>query len=232
MLAEFGIDVANAPSPNRYETLVRQATRLMCQEISAVALPGMVTELRERAGSVRQVNAIAKRMADLFGLSTLDDRVAPTVDLAVDALRQASRDMLLARKPELTSEQSALVVAQLDARVRAVREQRAQLAQAFDLPAEMNVDQLRQAARDLEHSRAPAFLNRRIKQATRLHRSFRRGREKLSRTDMVNELRQIADYYDAVAQLHGDPDAMGLFGQAWRGHETDLNAAVAVVSVG
>ena len=228
LLAEFGIDVANAPSPNRYETLVRQATRLMCQESSAVALPGMVTELRERAGSVRQVNAIAKRMADLFGLSTLDDRVAPTVDLAVDALRQASRDMLLARKPELTSEQSALVVAQLDARVRAVREQRAQLAQAFDLPAEMNVDQLRQAARDLEHSRAPAFLNRRIKQATRLHRSFRRGREKLSRTDMVNELRQIADYYDAVAQLHGDPDAMGLFGQAWRGHETDLNAAVAV----
>ena len=228
LMTQFGIDAAEAPSPDRYETLARQASDLMCLDVPAVALPEMVSELRQRAEWARRADANAKRLGDLFGLSGVDHTVAPTVDLAVAALRQVGREVLLAREPRLTNEQSAPIVAELDARVRMVRDQRARLAQIFDLPAEMNIEQLRQVARDLERSRLPAFLSRRVRQATRLHRSIRRGREKLSRTDAVNELRQIADSYDALVELQGNADGKRLIGQAWRGHETDLTIPVAV----
>ena len=225
---EFDIDIACAQSPELYETLARRATDLMCQERSVAALPEMVTELRERAKWARSADAIARRLGNLFGLPSLDNTVTPVVDLAVSALRQASRQVLLERTPKLTSEQSAPVVTQLDIKVRTVREQRGQLVQVFDLPPEPNADQLRQAARVLESSRSFAFLSPDIRQAVRLHQSFRRHAEKLTRTEMANELRQIADYVDAVAQLQRDPHGKNLFGHEWQGHETDLNVAVAV----
>ena len=225
---KFEIDVACAQSPELYETLARQATDLMCQGRSVAALPELVNELREQAKRGRHADVTARRLGSLFGLPSLDDAVAPVVDLAVNVLRQASRQVLLERTPKLTREQSAAVVTQLDAKVRMVREQRGQLEQAFDLPPEPNTDQLREAARILESRNSFAFLSPDIRQAVRLHRSFRRHGDKLTRRDRANELRQIADYVDAVAQLERDAQGKNLFGQDWQGHDTDLDAAVAV----
>ena len=228
LMRQFGVDAKKAPLQQRYEALARQASDLACLDVSAVDLPDMVTELRQRAKRVRRSDAIARRLGDVLGLSGLDNPVAATADLAVNELRQVDREILLAREKGLTSEQAAATLAELETKVQTVREQRARLSQAFDLPAEMNVERLREAARDLERSRLPALLSRRVRQATRLHRSFRRGREKLPRTDTANELRQIADYFDAIRELLSNADGKRLIGQAWKGHETDLAIPVAV----
>ena len=230
LLAEFGLDAAKAPSPDHYEALARQATDLLCHEESAETFPGMVSKLREQAARAQRAKAIAGQIGELFGLSALDEAVVPTVDVAVEALRQVSREVLLARDPKLTSEETAPVVVELNLKVQAARQQRARLAETFDLPAQVAADELRQAAGDLERSAAPGFLSRRIRQATSLHRRFRRGPEKLSRQRMAEELRQIADHADVTLQLQQDSDGLRLFGEGWRGYETSLDTAVAVTA--
>ena len=225
---QFDIDAACAQSPELYETLARRATDLMCREQSISDLPAMVAELRERAKLGRRADDIARRLGNLFGLASLDNTVAPVVDLAVKALRQVGRQVLLDRTPKFTSEQVAPVVTQLDDKVRSVKKQHEQLVQVFDLPQEPDVDQLRQAARVLESSRSFAFLSRDIRQAVRLHHSIRRHAEKMTHAEMANELRQIADYADSAAQLQRDPHGRNLFGDDWQGHETDLSTAVSV----
>ena len=229
LLAAFGVE-ADTASPGHYESLVLQATALGCQDESAGRLSEIVKALRDRARGTRRAIVIARQIGELLGLPDLDDAEAPAVDLAVRALCQASREVLLERDPKLTDERSAQRIAELDAKVRATLEQRGQLAETFDLPTEINVnvDELRQAARDLEHGHAPTFLSSRMKQAVKLHQRFRRGSEKLSRPVMADELRQIADHVEAVARLQGDPDALDLFGARWRGCDTNLEPAVAV----
>ena len=228
---KFDLDPACLQADADFRAMVDEASALDCVELAVGELAGVAEAKRARVDSLVQLRLALKSLHRLFSINEPEAGTVQTIVQAIDYIRQTPRPLLLARTDEWVEERAHIRLAKLQASVEKARCERETLEKRFDMKVLPSPAELRAAGCRFELSRMPlwlSWLSAESYRAAKLYRGIARKRRKPDAGTIAVDLLRLAEHEDAVASLLMDEDGKALFGNHWRGLETNLREALEV----
>lgn len=201
-----------------------------------VELPPVPSGMRsavigDASNATEPVNALIAEFVEITGISADRARTIAGERLIIDAIDAAcaASDAVIASRTEPLVAQSAEGPLERFRREAArLNEERAQLGSEFAIEG-LDVQALRAHARSLRGAPALPWLSPAWWRARAHFKGIRKGTGSMPREAQAAALERLADHSEAWSRLEQDSEARALLGPAFRGVQTDFDAAMSVV---
>jgi transcription elongation GreA/GreB family factor/very-short-patch-repair endonuclease len=213
---------------NEVRDVLRSAA---AEEVADKSPDEILAEAKRLSIHARHVAAILDiftRLIDLFQPERRDTQASMILLRAAALVAGTTRNVLLARTAALVHERAIERVEEAAGFTDSLRRKGEELRATLDIAGLPLREEMEEAARILATARGPFFFNRQLRWARALYSRVAAQNVDFERMAAAENLRRGMAFLDECQKFTQDTGFVALFGERWRGIDTDFDTARSV----